>query len=72
MPEPQNEPLPANRGASASRAYSGRTKFGWKPREWAAAVGCSRSYLYLLLVHGELDTVKLGRAASSSRIRAIF
>jgi hypothetical protein len=65
MLEPKDEHLAANRAerrASASRAQAGRTKFGWKPREWAVAACCSRSYTYMLLAAGEIESVKLGRA----------
>jgi hypothetical protein len=36
-------------------------KAGWRVREWAAAVGCCRAEVYLLLNRGELASVKVGR-----------
>jgi hypothetical protein len=36
------------------------TKCGWRVGEWSRAVGCSRSYVYLLIGSGVLDTCKVG------------
>ncbi len=35
-------------------------KCGWRVGEWSRAVGCSRSYVYLLIASGALDTCKVG------------
>jgi hypothetical protein len=35
-------------------------KAGWRPDEWARDVGCSRSYVFVLLERAELDSIKLG------------
>jgi excisionase family DNA binding protein len=37
-------------------------KAGWRPDEWAAATGVSRSYAYELLAAKKLDSVKIGTA----------
>ena len=37
-------------------------KAGWRPGEWANAVGVSRSLTYELLAEGKIDSVKLGAA----------
>jgi excisionase family DNA binding protein len=37
-------------------------KFGWKVKEWAHAVGVSRSYTYELLAEGRITSVKVGAA----------
>ena len=53
---------PRSRGgrhASAKPAPSIQ-KFGWRPGEWAAAIGCSRSRAYQLVASGTVDSVKFG------------
>jgi hypothetical protein len=37
-------------------------KYGWRPLEWARAVGVSRAYVYLLLNDDLIESVKLGSA----------
>jgi hypothetical protein len=38
------------------------TKAGWRINEWAADVGVSRAYVYILLSSKTLESVKVGRA----------
>ena len=38
------------------------SKCGWRVGEWSDAIGCSKSFTYLLLAAKELDSVKLGSA----------
>jgi excisionase family DNA binding protein len=46
------------RGTPAAANFE---KSGWSVREWAAAVGCGRSYVYELLTGGRISSVRLGR-----------
>jgi hypothetical protein len=38
------------------------SKCGWRVGEWSDAIGCSRSFTYLLIAAKEIDSVKLGAA----------
>ena len=38
----------------------GAEKFGWSPREWGEAVGCSLTTVYELKKQGKIKFVKLG------------
>ena len=37
-------------------------KVGWRPMEWADAVGLCRASVYNLLAAGSIDSVKIGAA----------
>jgi hypothetical protein len=49
------------RRGGGNRPAPDAQKVGWRVREWAAAVGCCRAQVYLMLNRGELDSVKVGR-----------
>ena len=41
---------------------TGSAKVGWRPAEWAEAVGLCRATVYNLLAAGSIDSVKIGTA----------
>jgi hypothetical protein len=50
------------RAAAAADRRQERIKLGWRLNEWCRAVGCGRSYGYILLNEQRIESVKLGRA----------
>ena len=43
-------------------ADTSQAKVGWRPTEWADAVGLCRASIYNLLADGSIDSVKIGAA----------